>query len=202
MKKYEYIAKTFEDAKEKAIKELKIKEKEAYFYEEEEASGLFKGKKAKVTVILKSEILEYSKEFIKEMINKMGIEANLEAKIREDSINLNIISDSNAILIGKNGRIVDSMQILLRSSIQNKTGFRTNVLVDVGSYKEQKNNDLEYRVQRMAEDVKRTGMEIKLDPMNSYERRIVHNVCNSVEGIITESNGEEPFRYIVIKLKD
>lgn len=201
MKKNEYVGKTLEDAKKKALKDLNIKEEEAYFFEEEEEAGLFKGKKTKVTVILIAEVIEYSKEFVKELISKMGIEANLEAKVREDCININVVSESNSILIGKNGTIIDSMQILLRSSIQNKTGCRINAILDVGSYKEQKSNDLEYRMKKMALDVKRTGMEIKLDPMNSYERRIVHNICNSVEGIITESVGEEPFRYIIIKLE-
>jgi len=201
MKKNEYIGKSLEELKEKALKELNINETEAYFFQEEEEGGFLKGKKVKLIVLIKYEIVEYCKNFIKEIIDKMGIEVNLEAKVREDCITINLISDNNSILIGRNGKTIDSLQLLLRSSIQNKTGYKINILLDVGSYKEQKTSNLEYRIKKLALDVKRTGAEIKLDPMNSYERRVVHNICNEFDGIITESIGEEPNRYIIIKLE-
>ncbi|MDD4027521.1 MAG: KH domain-containing protein [Bacilli bacterium] len=201
MKKNEYIGKSLEELKEKALKELNINETEAYFFQEEEEGGFLKGKKVKLIVLIKYEIVEYCKNFIKEIIGKMGIEVNLEAKVREDCITINLISDNNSILIGRNGKTIDSLQLLLRSSIQNKTGYKINILLDVGSYKEQKTSNLEYRIKKLALDVKRTGAEIKLDPMNSYERRVVHNICNEFDGIITESIGEEPNRYIIIKLE-
>lgn len=200
MKRVEYVGKNFTELKEKALKELNISENDAYFYQEEEG-GLFKGKKVKLIILIKQEILDYCKEFIKDVVSKMGVEINLEAKIREDSININMISDNNSILIGRDGRTLDSLQLLLRSSLQNKTGYKINTILDVGSYKEQKSSNLEYRIKKLVLEVKRTGMEIKLDPMNSYERRIVHSVCNELGGIITESIGEEPYRYIVIKLE-
>lgn len=201
MKKNEYIGKSLEELKEKALKELNINETEAYFFQEEEEGGFLKGKKVKLIVLIKYEIVEYCKNFIKEIIGKMGIEVNLEAKVREDCITINLISDNNSILIGRNGKTIDSLQLLLRSSIQNKTGYKINIILDVGSYKEQKTSNLEYRIKKLALDVKRTGAEIKLDPMNSYERRVVHNICNEFDGIITESIGEEPNRYIIIKLE-
>ncbi len=201
MKKNEYIGKSLEELKEKALKELNINETEAYFFQEEEEGGFLKGKKVKLIVLIKYEIVEYCKDFIKEIIGKMGIEVNLEAKVREDCITINLISDNNSILIGRNGKTIDSLQLLLRSSIQNKTGYKINILLDVGSYKEQKTSNLEYIIKKLALVVKRTGAEIKLDPMNSYERRVVHNICNEFDGIITESIGEEPNRYIIIKLE-
>lgn len=199
MKKYEYIGKNLEELKEKALGELNIKENDAYFYQEEEEGTLFKGKKVKLVVIIKSDILDYCKNYVKELASKMGIDVSIEAKVREDCITVNVISDNNSILIGRDGRTIDSMQTLLRNSIQNQTNHKINITLDVGSYKEKKSSNLKYRIKKMVLDVKRTGMEIKLDPMNSYERRIVHNICNELGGVITESNGEEPFRYVIIR---
>jgi spoIIIJ-associated protein len=129
----------------------------------------------------------------------MGISVNMEAKKRDTYIKINMVSDKNPILIGKMGKTIEALQVLIKSSIQNTTGFHVNILLDVEDYKEKQQKNLEYNVKKIAYDVKRTGVEAKLDPMNSYERRIVHNVCNQVGGVYTESTGVEPNRYVIIK---
>ena len=91
------------------------------------------------------------------------------------------------------------MQLLIKSAILNQTGFKVNVIIDVEDYKEKINQHLEFNVKKIAREVKKTGVEAKLDPMNSYERRIVHNAVNSIKGVTTVSEGEEPNRYVVIK---
>ena len=202
MKTYEFLGKTSEDAKEKALQELNIEEKDAYFYESEETSGLFKGKKIKIKVLKKEDILEYAKNYIIETTKMMGIKVEMEAKIRENYIKINLFSDNNAILIGKNGKTMESLQLLIRSAIQNTTGFRTNIILDVEDYKEKQHENLEYTSKKLAIEVKRTGVAVNLDPMNSFERRIVHNICNEVGGVYTESSGEEPNRFVIIKKED
>jgi spoIIIJ-associated protein len=199
MKIHEYTAKTIEEAKEKALEELNVKEIDIYTKEEEEAGGLFKGKKAKLQVITKDDVISYCKEFITDVTKLMGINVNMEAKKRDTYIKINMFSDNNPILIGKMGKTIEALQILIKSSIQNTTGFHVSVILDVEDYKEKQQKNLEYNVKKIAYEVKRTGVEAKLDPMNSFERRIVHNVCNELGGVYTESTGEEPNRFVTIK---
>ena len=94
------------------------------------------------------------------------------------------------------------MQTLIKNSLLNKTGFRINVIIDVEDYKEKINKNLEYNVKKIAYEVRKTGIEAKLDPMNSYERRIVHNAIGKIKGVTTKSEGEEPNRYVVIRKEE
>ena len=132
----------------------------------------------------------------------MGITINMEVKKREKYIQVNLFSDNSSILIGKNGRTMYSLQVLLKNSIYNKTGFRINVILDVEDYKEKSMKHLEYDVKKIAYEVKKSGVSAKLDPMNSYERRIVHNAVNKIKGVSTKSEGEEPNRYVVISKEE
>ena len=132
----------------------------------------------------------------------MGINVNIEVKKRETHIQANIFSENSSILIGKNGKNLDALQLLLKNSILNKTGFRINVILDVEDYKEKNNRHLEYNVKKIAREVRKTGVDAKLDPMNSYERRIVHNAVSTIKGVTSKSEGEEPNRCVVIKKEE
>ena len=129
----------------------------------------------------------------------MGIEIKCEVKNNEDYLKFSLYSDNNSVLIGKGGRTIESLQVILRSSLSNQLGFRVNVSIDVEDYKEKQLQRIEYLARKIANEVKNTGNETKLDAMNSYERRIVHEEVSKVEGITTVSEGEEPNRYIIIK---
>jgi spoIIIJ-associated protein len=129
----------------------------------------------------------------------MGVKANIEAKIREDHFKFSLFSDNNAILIGKGGRTIESLQTILKSIIQNKTHFNINVTLDVEDYKEKQAKRIEMLARRLAKEVQATGVEVMLDNMNSYERRLVHEEVSQFEGVHTISEGEEPNRHVVIK---
>lgn len=199
MKKYQFVEKTYEEAKEKALMELNVEDKDIYIKESEENGGLFKSKKLKLEIIKKDDIIEYIKDFINNVSEFMEIKIKIEAKKREKYIKINMFSDNNPILIGKHGKTLESLQTLIKSSIQTTTGFKTNIILDVENYKEKQHESLEYNVKKIALEVKKTGIDSTLDPMNSFERRLVHNVCNKLGGVYTESVGEEPNRYVVIK---
>ena len=139
------------------------------------------------------------KNYIIDVAKNMGITVNIEAKKRENYIQINLFSENSSILIGKNGRTMEALQYLIKNSIFNKTGFKINVILDVEDYKEKINKHLEYNVKKIAREVRKTGVDAKLDPMNSYERRIVHNAVNEIKGVSTISEGVEPNRYVVIK---
>ncbi len=203
IKVYDFIEKSSEVAKEKMLYELGVSEKEIYYKETEETSGgLFKSKKIKIEALKKEEIIEYAKETLNKIFEKMGIEVKIEAKKRDEVIKINLFSNNNSILIGKNGKTIDSLQTILKSSIYNKTNFKINILIDVEDYREKQQRNIERTIKNMAFEVKKTGIPISLDPMNSYERRNVHSICSSVAGVTTESVGEEPDRYIIIKRKE
>jgi len=202
MEVHEYEGKNLEELKEKAFSELNANEDELYVRESEEAGGFLKAKKYKLVVVTKDDVVKYIKNYIVDIAKYMGINVNIEAKKRENYIQINLFSESSSILIGKNGRTLDAMQLLIKNSILSKTGFKINVILDVEDYKEKNNRHLEYNVKKIAREVRKTGVEAKLDPMNSYERRIVHNAVSTVKGVTTKSEGEEPNRCVVIKKEE
>lgn len=194
-----YEGKNLNELKEKAFSELNASENELYIRETEEVKGLLKTKKYKLEILTKDDVVKYIKNYIIEVAKNMGITVNIEAKKRENYIQINLFSENSSILIGKNGRTMESLQYLIKNSIFNKTGFKINVILDVEDYKEKINKHLEYNVKKIAREVRKTGVDAKLDPMNSYERRIVHNAVNEIKGVSTKSEGVEPNRYVVIK---
>lgn len=199
MKTYLFEGKNEEEVKQKALVELQRQEEEVFIKTTEEEAGLFKAKKYKVEIIVKDEILKYLKDTLMDIVKKMGIEANIEAKIRENSFKFTLFSNNNAILIGKGGKTIDSLQTILRYIVSNQTHFSVNVTVDVEDYKEKQLKRIEILARKIAKEVLATGIEAKLDNMNSYERRIVHEEVSKIEGVHTISEGEEPNRHVVIK---
>ena len=202
MKVYEYEGKNLNELKKEALTELNASEDELYIYEEEILGGFLKSKKYKLRVLSKDEVIQYAKTFIIDIAKAMNINVKIEAKKREKYIQLNLFSEKSSILIGKNGKNLEALQILLKNSILANTNFKVNIILDVEDYKEKINKHLEYNVKKIAREVRKTGIEVKLDPMNSYEIRIVHNAINEIKGISTISEGEEPNRYIVIRKED
>lgn len=194
-----YEGKNLNELKEKAFSELNASENELYIRETEEVKGLLKTKKYKLEILTKDDVVKYIKNYIIDVAKNMGITVNIESKKRENYIQINLFSENSSILIGKNGRTMEALQYLIKNSIFNKTGFKINVILDVEDYKEKINKHLEYNVKKIAREVRKTGVDAKLDPMNSYERRIVHNAVNEIKGVSTISEGVEPNRYVVIK---
>ncbi len=199
MKTYIYEGKNEEELILTALKELDVKEDELLYVTKEETTGLLKKKKITLKVVLKSDVLEFSKKFIKNIVSGMGLEIKLETKRKENHILIKLHSNNNSILIGKNGRTLNSIQIILRQAIYVNTGIHANIVLDVENYKEKHQRSIEYLAKKLAKEVLQTGIEIKMDSMNSFERRLVHEVLKNLKGIKTESEGEEPNRCVVIK---
>ena len=201
MKKYEYTAKTIEDAKEAAIKELNTSEENLIIKVIEEKNTLLK-KSVKIEVIEYNEIINYIKENINEITKLMGLTVNLEVRRKDATINIKIFSDHNAVLIGKNGYTISALQTIVRQILFNEIEDYVNVILDVENYKEKKIKGIEILAKRTAREVAKTKVEAKLDSMNSYERRIVHSLLSEDKYVYTESVGEEPNRCVVIKPKE
>lgn len=175
---------------------------EIYLKEEQTEAKLFKSKKVKLEIIKKEDIKKYLKEYIKVMGSNMGLTINSEIREKEDSYEIMLISDNNNILIGKDGKTLNAIQLLLHQSINNQVGFNIHVSVDVSNYKEKKVKRLEREVKKIMQEVEKTKIEAKLDAMNSYERRLVHTIVSENSNLETESFGEHPNRYVVIRYKE
>lgn len=199
MKLEVFEGKTKEEAKEKALEALNVSEKEMFCKEEEIKGKLFKATTYKCSAIKISDIADFLKEKLSELLENMGIESQFETSVRDEQINIKMYSDKNNILIGKNGQTLMAIQTVLRQMVHNEIGMYPYILLDVENYKEKKIGNLERTAKRIAKEVQKTKIDVSLDNMNSYERRIIHNALTKFKNISTTSEGEEPNRHIVIR---
>ena len=200
MKTYTFEGKNLEELTLQALKELNVKEDEMITDVKEETVGLLRKKKYTLSVVLKSDVLEYAKKLLKDIVEGMGVkDVIVESQRKDNYIKFTLHSSDNSILIGKNGRTLSSLQNLIRSSISNQIGIYVNIILDVENYKVKQEHNIERLAKKLAKEVLRTKEPIAMDSMNSYERRLVHNALANFKGITSDSEGEEPNRRIVIK---
>lgn len=202
MEKYVYKGKNKEEILESALKELGCTESDIIYKESEEKQGLFQGKKTVLEIVKITDIADLGKNLLENLIDGLGMKGQIEKRIRENGITYNIHSDDSAMLIGKKGRILDSISTFINKSINSQVGIHINITIDIENYKEKQNYFLERDVKKIAREVTLSKVSVKLDPMNSYERRIVHNALSKFDYIETLSEGEEPNRCVVIKYKE
>ena len=202
MEKYNFSGKTEVEALENALSELNVTKEDIIYETKEEKGGLFKGKKVEVTVTKKSDINEFIKDTILKLVKDMGFDAQIESKVRDDILNITIHSDNNKVLIGRDGRNMQALSTIVKQIVQNEIGVYYKFNLDVGEYKLKQQKRLEMMAKRVAREVAKSKVEVKLDPMNSYERRVIHNILNDDRYVYTESTGVEPNRCVVIKVRN
>jgi spoIIIJ-associated protein len=196
-----YEGKNKEEAINKAVNELNTVRENLIVEVLEETKGIVK-KKVVVKVIKQDEVVDFIKDILNEITKLMGVNINLEVRKRDESISIKIFSDNNAILIGKNGRTISALQSLIKQMVYNVLEEKISIILDVENYKEKRIKSLEYLARNTAKEVSKTKIEAKLDSMNSYERRIIHEALSNNRYVYTESTGEEPNRCVVIKPKE
>lgn len=199
---YKYEGKNKQELSTKYLEELNVTENDIFIKEIEEESKLFKTKKYIIEVLKKEDIIDYVKSYIKTLEQGLNIKINSEVNFQDDILKIVLVSDNNSILIGKEGRTLSAIQLLLKNSIINQTGINIKINIDASNYKAKKQKNLEYEIKKIAKDVLNTHMEVKLDPMNSYDRRCVHNVIAQYKELKSVSFGESPNRYVVISFKE
>ncbi len=197
MKKEIFEGTTIEEAKEKAMKDLNLKEEDLIIKELTKNNT----EKKVIEVTKKEDLTDFIKELLIDIISDMGINCNIEVKQRDDLYYLNILSNKNEILIGKSGRILDAIQTIVNQAIKTNLNMNYKIVIDIADYKLAKQKRIEHIAKITAKEVAKTKLEVSLDPMNSYTRRIVHNTLAKSPDVYTESFGEEPNRYVVIKPK-
>jgi len=137
--------------------------------------------------------------YLKKVINEMDIDATIEMITNENEVQYNINSDNNPLLIGREGSTIDALQFVTRHVLSRYSEERIICVVDVGGYKQKRKMQLEILATKVAKEVARTKIAVKLDPMNSYERRIIHTKLSEWRDVSTESVGDEPHRCLIIK---
>ena len=202
MEKHRYVGKTKDEAINLAKEELQEVEENLFIKEiEVTQGGLFKKGKVEIEVIEKREVVKDIKDYLVNLLKNMGYTVNIEIKNKEEVPKYVIFSDNDAMLIGKNGKNLKALTTVVNGYLNTELGRTYKFIIDVNEYKEKREHNLERLAKRVAREVATSGVEAKLDSMNSYERRIIHNILGNNKRVYTESEGEEPNRYVVIKPK-
>jgi spoIIIJ-associated protein len=205
----EYIditAKTVNDAITEACQRFLVTSDKLDYIVVEEGSTGFLGIGSKPAVIkarIKGTVADKAKDFLKEVFDAMNMVVVVNAKYDEDSRNLNIdlSGDEMGVLIGKRGQTLDSLQYLVSLVVNKETDEYIRVKVDTEDYRNRRRETLENLAKNIAYKVKRTKRPVSLEPMNPYERRVIHSALQNDKFVTTHSEGEEPFRRVVVTLK-
>lgn len=131
----------------------------------------------------------------------MGVNIETAFNQEEKELSINLAGDDMGILIGKRGQTLDSLQYLVSLVVNRESEDYIRVKLDTENYRERRKETLETLAKNIAYKVKRTRRSVSLEPMNPYERRIIHSALQNDKYVVTRSEGEEPFRHVVISLK-
>lgn len=197
-----YEGRTYEEALQKCLRALELDETELYIDIKELEPSEDNKNKIEITVLPKSEVIEYIKEIIQNIGNALVSKITTKVSDIDDVLNVSIYSEVNPILIGKDGKNLSAIQTIIKQAIFRKFNRSVKISVDIANYKNKKIKNLKYEVSKIANEVLNSKIDAHLDPMNSYERRIVHTLISEYKNLETISEGEEPNRYVVIKYKE
>ncbi|MDA8442517.1 MAG: protein jag [Peptococcaceae bacterium] len=198
--------KSIEEAIEFALLELGVKQDQVEVEVLEEPGkrsifGLFAGKPAKVSVKYQDDPTEMASTFLEKVCGAMGVVAKFEKSQTPSGFMINITGPDLGILIGRRGDTLDALQYLINLAVQRHFSERTRIIIDVEGYRLRREETLVRLAKRLSDRVIKTGYKVVLEPMNPQERRIIHTALQDDSRVSTFSEGEEPFRKVVISLK-
>lgn len=200
----EKTAKTVQEAINLALEELGAQRDDVEIEVIDEGTkGIFGigSKYARVKVILKSSRSDDGVIFLKNVFSKMNVEVEIEKIEDEESILLKITGVDSGIIIGRRGETLDALQYLTSLVVNKQSDEYKRVTVDIENYRQKREETLVKLADRLAERVVRYRKNVTLEPMNPYERRIIHSTLQNNKLVETHSVGEEPNRKVVITLK-
>lgn len=206
MKVIEMTGKTVEEAVKKASEELKVTQDRLEVKVIDEGNkGIFNfigARPAKITVTVKKDYISESKQFLSEMLAAMEIKADIKIQDDDESLKISLTGPDMGILIGYRGETLDALQYLVSLVVNKKHGEEyKRVSIDTENYRVKREETLKRLARRIADKVYRTSKSVKLEPMNPYERRIIHSELQDDLNVETHSEGEEPYRKVVVDLK-
>ena len=145
------------------------------------------------------EVAETAQEFISGLLTAMGLEGEVGTSIEGTTAHVDVAGEHLGALIGRRGQTLDALQEVARAAVQRRLRSRVRLAVDVEGYRARRRDSLAEYARDMAERAKERGTEIELEPMTSYERKVVHDAVGEIEGASSFSEGEEPNRKVVIR---
>ena len=202
----EFSAKTVDDAITEACKELSVTSDKLEWEVVNEGSTGFLGIGSKEAVIkakIKSSVVDNAKAFLSEVFAAMNMTVviNVDYNSETREMNIDLAGDDMGVLIGKRGQTLDSVQYLTSLVVNKGEEEYIRVKVDTENYRKRRQDTLENLAKNIAFKVKRTKRAVSLEPMNPYERRIIHSALQNDKFVTTFSEGEEPFRHVVVTMK-
>lgn len=215
MREVERSAGSVEEAIEAALEELGVSEQEAsVVIVQDSQRGLlgFGSQEAIVRVRVRDDLVsaeaeehaELAEDFLAGLLELMDVDADLDHDVVDGVMYVDILAGGDegiGLLIGRHGQTLDALQELMRSAVQRQTESPCRVMVDIEDYRKRRRSQLSDRARTAVAKVRRTGQPESLEPMNAYERKVIHDVAGEVGGVETSSEGEDPERYVVIHKK-
>lgn len=204
----EVSAKTVSDAITEACQKLGVTSDKLDYQVVEEGSSGFLGIGAKPAVIKaavkKSSVEEVARVFLNDVFQAMNMEVAIDIKYNEEekSMDIELSGNEMGVLIGKRGQTLDSIQYLTSLVVNKGNAGYVRVKVDTENYRARRKETLENLAKNIAFKVKRTKKPVFLEPMNPYERRVIHSALQNDPLVSTHSEGEEPYRKVVVTLKN
>ena len=210
-----FTGKNVEDALTKAVVALGVTSDKVEYEVVDKGSAGFIGigsKPAKINARIKEdEVIVVSEapadieavivEFLSKVFAAMNLTVKINVNITEESVDVDLVGDDMGVLIGKRGQTLDSLQYLVSLVVNKKSDKYLRVKLDTENYRERRKETLENLAKNIAFKVKRTKRPVSLEPMNPYERRVIHSALQNDKYVTTKSEGEEPFRHVVVLLK-
>ncbi len=202
----EFSAKTVNDAITEACQKFVVTSDKLEYEVVEEGSSGFLGIGSKPAVIkarVKSSVQDRAKDFLKSIFEAMNLVVVVDIQYDElnNTMNIDLSGDEMGVLIGKRGQTLDSLQYLVSLVVNKDVEDYIHVKVDTENYRQRRKETLENLAKNISYKVKRTKRPVSLEPMNPYERRIIHSALQNDKYVTTHSEGDEPFRHVVVVLK-
>lgn len=202
----EVSAKTVSDAITEACQKLTVTSDKLEYEVVEEGSSGFLGIGSKPAIIkarVKSSVEDTAKDFLNDVFRAMDLTVVVDVKYNEDesSMEIDLSGDEMGVLIGKRGQTLDSLQYLVSLVVNKNVENYIRVKVDTENYRQRRKETLENLAKNISYKVKRTKRPVSLEPMNPYERRIIHSALQNDKYVTTHSEGDEPYRHVVVVLK-
>lgn len=202
----EISAKTVNDAITEACQKLTVTSDKLEYEVIEEGSSGFLGIGSKPAIIkarVKSSVEDTAKDFLRDVFDAMNLTVVVNVKYdeAENSMEIDLSGDEMGVLIGKRGQTLDSLQYLVSLVVNKNVENYIRVKVDTENYRQRRKETLENLAKNISYKVKRTKRPVSLEPMNPYERRIIHSALQNDKYVTTHSEGDEPFRHVVVVLK-
>lgn len=202
MKEKMYVASSVQEVEELAVKELAVAKDDMYFDVISETEN-----EVQVNVIVDANPVKKGKDFLEKFLENANILGFVERKMRDNVVEYCITTENaNGLLIGKNSKTLSSLQYVTSLivnqyfDLENENGLI--VKVDIGDYRRRRDENLEKMATRIAKEVAKTKVPVKLNYMNAYERKVIHNKLSTWRDVTTHSEGVEPQRYLIIEPKN